>query len=350
MSGFKQYGETRRDDFTNRHPIDSQLKVFKYPFSTATTSPKIPDGKTATSCGLKLQSRAEIVQTGPVGHILMFPGVGNGLVFHQLTPLDANAIDRNLPYKNHGVAVYQRNQLGGIFGDGARTLHREREWRIVSQQIKLTSTNGADDYDGWWECVRIPCIKRDFSLVTTHVITSLIPNVEDIREAIIGSAESQDQRLTTGMFPLESPLINNNSYCTGKIKDLHRYNFQLLPSLNDSDFMTVGSEKAPKQLITNMIDNSFDCWYMRLHGTPAVGRTDANGPILDANGVQVMNIERATTIMAHLVSNQEVIYDEASYNTRFHTECYDAFGKLDSVKKSMHQYTKAAKPMFDGGV
>lgn len=353
MSGFIQSGMGKT--VNNRHPIEAQLKVFKYPMNSDTNAPKIPDGKAMLSAGLKLQQTTELMQVDELGHLLMFPGISNGLVFKGMQHTSATAPTGNMMYNGHGVIVNVVPQGGANLPTETDAVSDERAWRVVSQQVKFTCINGADDYDGWWECVRIPTLTRTHRLATVERTKfNDVPNNVEVNSIAPGIDPAAPNQVYPAI-PIDSPLVNNVTYCTGKIKDLHRYNFQLLPSLNDNDFVDLGGDTLTKDILDSLIDTSFDSWYMRFHGTKATFVTAEqaaanNGDLKVGDIVRNASTPEPTTIMVHLVSNQELIYDENSYNSRYHTECYDAFSKLDAVKKNMHQYTKAARPMFGGGV
>lgn len=321
-------------------PIGDQLRVYQYPMQTDTNNPKIPDGKAAMSCGIKVMAVSTLRLKNNVGHLLMFPGMNNGLSFYNLDHVDNTMSEGNMGYPKHARVTVRKAPIDettdGLYDPVMN--QGEMRWRLVSQQLKLTSVNGGDDYDGWWECIRMTCIPSEFQRYTTETVTPTSEEGADpntYTNVLIGRDITKDLMKA---FPIDSPLVNNHTYCTGKIKDLHRFNFQLLPSLNNHDFVeldNIGNTKYNRYR-EGLLDKTFDCWYMRLHGTPESGGAVLNG--------------EPTTIMAHLVSNQEIIYREDRLMTRYHSECYDALYRVNLTRKQMHLNTKAAKPMYGGGV
>lgn len=323
-------------------PVGDQLRVYQYPMQTDTNNPKIPDGKALLSVGVKLQRTAELVQTTEVMELFMFPGFNNGMCYMGGRNTDGDVIENNLFYPTHGrvEAVppppLPQNAPAGTPqnppGKGA-TLWNEQQWRLVSQQLKLTSLNSAHDYDGWWECVRFTCVPSDIQ-VWSGPQYAPTGNANPVVMVFVG--KYPDNAVRPNAFPaLNTVLTTNPTYCTGKIKDLHRFNFQLLPNMNNHDFVDLDELGEDADYNDQLIDKTFDCWYMRLHGTP----------LNQANALL-----RPTTIMAHLVSNQELIYRENAERTRYHTECYDATTKLRQARRQLRLNNKAAKPMYGGGV
>jgi len=102
---------------------------------------------------------------------------------------------------------------------------------------------------------------------------------------------------------VERQLVENPTYVTGKLRDIHRHVFQLAPQGSDHDFRELPSAFLSGNPVGNtnpLLDDNFDAIYIRIHG-----RTGSESP---------------TRIMTHIVSNQEVIYDEAATLCRYHSE------------------------------
>jgi len=274
-----------------------QLAVYRNAFSTATTNPKIPDGKAYHSAGIRLQAVKEFVNdSAETMDFLLFPGLNNGVVSTSTT--NDNGL---MPYPNHaGFAL-----VGGEYeqADGYVNM-----WRVVSQAIKFTLINNSDENDGWWEACRV----------------QLGPGAAFDWQAFGGTTESPlgviGNGATAGNLPgvdVTRQLVENPTYVTGKLRDIHRHVFQLHPQGSDHDFIKL-RRRLPttpgEELNEKLLDDNFDGIYIRIHG-----RTGVESP---------------TRVMAHVVSNQEIVYDEDSSLSRYHSECTHS-PSYDSAKRAI---------------
>jgi len=271
-----------------------QMAVYRNAFSAATTNPKIPDGKAYHSSGVRLQAVKEWVNdTTTTMDFLLFPGLNNGLIMAK-----ANAADgRNMPYPSHAVFT----EVGGNFEANPET--QIDKWRVVSQAMKVTLINNSDENDGWWEAARVQLSKNTpiwlIDGATGPIVTTGVPNDE------LPSVDVNRQ------------LVENPTYVTGKLRDIHRHVFQLCPQGADHDFIELPSEFTSGNTpgATNpLIDDNFDAIYLRIHG-----RTGTESP---------------TRVMTHVVSNQELVYDEAATLCRYHSETNLSPG-FDNAKRAI---------------
>lgn len=291
------------------------LAVYHNPFSVATTNPKIPDGKVYASTGLRLQAVAEVVNDGTESmDILLFPGLSNGLTVSSSTGGTPAGTPWSIPYKAHGrfsqTTTYPLEQLG------TTPIHK---WRLVSQGLKITLINNSDENDGWFEAIRIQG-NADGGFKPT-----LSANEPAGSGSYIGAGGS-----TTLPAVQDTNLVEHPTYVTGKLRDIHKYLFHLMPQGNDHDFTIISKSQGSDEEFANAcLDNeSFDMVFIRVHG-----RTQA------ANGTP-------TRLMVHVVANQEIVYEEASFMTRYHSESKgnDALFKASKRKKQESSInTRAAK-------
>lgn len=277
----KKYGRRRRytgamRTVGGRSAYTGQLAVYRNAFSTATTNPKIPDGKAFHSSGVRLQAVKEFVNDSTVPmDFLLFPGLNNGIIM-----AGANTANgRYMPYNSHGVFT----GAGPQFTQEPTTAIDK--WRVVSQALKITLLNNSDENDGWWEAARVQLsrtadIKLDptalGNLVGTGAAATELPGVDVARQ-----------------------MVENPTYVTGKLRDIHRHMFQLAPQGADHDFEELGGV-IDNTNTQGPLDNNFDAIHIRIHG-----RTGTESP---------------TRLMLHVVSNQEIVYDEAATLTRYHSE------------------------------
>lgn len=209
---------------------------------------------------------------------LLFPGLNNGLIMAKANTTNG----RYMAYPSHGV---YGGSAPGPFTQNAETAIDK--WRLVSQALKITLINNSDENDGWWEASRVQ-LSNSTPLVIDSVATG----------NIIGTTTSAT---TLPGVDVERQMVENPTYVTGKLRDIHRHIFQLMPQGADHDFNELGEQQDGSQASArDLWDKNFDAIYIRIHG-----RTGTESP---------------TRIMTHVVSNQEVVYDEAATLCRYHSE------------------------------
>lgn len=363
-----------------------QLTVYRDPFSTRTTNPKIPDGKTRLSTGIKLQAVKEIVNNGTgTMDFMIYGGIGNGIVAINTARPD-NGLNTNQdlnvqpdgtpgdstysiynPYKKH-VAFYVDKASNPstedfpvdqslVQGNDSQASY----WRLVSQAVKLSLVNNSDENDGWFEAIRVHrAFDKDEWFISQSPEANGIAQPGDGNQVLV-IPDLKD--LTT------KQLVENPTYCTGKLRDIHKYKFQLKAVSTDHDFIRLrrsyriggqignfrdtpkiqnngiwpldlgvtGTGYHPQTQFLNFmehtVDQSFDMIYIRVHG-----RVNA------VNDSQYT--AQPTRLLAHTVSNQELIFDDDAIQARFHTET-DQVPNIDYHKKITAERGshKAAEPM-----
>lgn len=295
-----------------------QLLMYHNPFSTATKQPKIPDGKVGESLGFQTQNVRELVADEGTGimTILLFPGMSAGAIaINENTAVGtflspANQINV-MGYTGSNSIDYSAVQGGGAGNVVLNDLYAN--WRIVSQGLRLSLLNPAETDDGWWEAARLHvgadpadymCMGKDLVLDNTAGV--IIPHL--LAQSVASGAV---------------PLVNENSYTTGTLRELKNHLFSLHPIRDDHDFVQprttmsldaadsgavdpvdqtvrfVSGKDNAQELVDSMIDKSFDMIVIKIHG-----RTDATN---------------RTRLHANLVSNQEIIFAASEREARFHT-------------------------------
>jgi len=279
-----------------------QLAVYRNAFSTATTNPKIPDGKSYHSSGVRLQAVKEFINdTDTTMDFLLFPGINNGIIMAKANQTNG----RYMPYPSHFTTTPGG---GGGFIQNADTAIDK--WRVVSQALKITLINNSDENDGWWEACRVQLPSDN----------SVFQIVDGATANVVGTAFDADQ--LPGV-DVERQMVENPTYVTGKLRDIHRHIFQLAPQGSDHDFNELNTLLSTTDSGGSIIDKNFDAIYIRIHG-----RTGTESP---------------TRVMLHVVSNQELVYDEAATLCRYHSESVFA-PSFPAAKRSIIQASpKAAK-------
>lgn len=281
--GFLPTGRVGRSHFS------SCCAVYNNPFSTATTNPKIPDGKAYSSCGIRLQSVTEFTNDSTEAmDILLFPGLSNGVVLQNNTALGM----AHMPYKDHGRwDEFNTSQVNA-------PIHK---WRVVSQALKISLINNSDENDGWFEAIRVQgSMDSGFAGVLD---TTTSPN-----SRYIGGVDTTMPAISS------NNLVEHPTYVTGKLRDIHRYMFHLMPQGNDHEFNILPrTSYGIEDMTAASLDNeAFDMVFIRVHG-----RTGS----------------APTRLMLHCVCNQEVVYDEGSAMTRYHSEARGNSVAFEGVKK-----------------
>jgi len=292
-----------------------RMDVMRNPFSLATTNPKIPDNRTTYSAGQRLQVSGQVIQGNlPEMYIFVYPGVCAGLQFHSGT---ATSTDIDYP----GMEVFPYNNHVSFLGDNASTnptLHERQveKWRCVSQGLRLSLVNNTEENDGWFEYIRIPVdvSPTDWAFVKRPAN----PLIGTDREFIPILSQ-------TGLKAAGNNMVDHVTYQSGKLRDIHKFAFVLHSAGEDHEFRNIGigypdvldaaaddlkaggtpfgikSTSSSNLLIRDALDTSYGCILIKIHGNK--GDATSSG----------------TKLMYHMVSNQELIYDQASNLSRFHT-------------------------------
>jgi len=305
--GRRSLPKYRKTTVSRTHGSKS-LAVYFNPWSTSTTNPKIPDGKSYHSSGIRLQAVKEVTQDAGATQIamLLFPGLSNGFLATGTVKSFADGFCESAQYSNHGGLGATNQQ------DIATEIAR---WRLVSQGMKVTLTNNSDENDGWWEAIRVN--------VNTTEFLSNPTNAEgwQMRDDGAGSFHVGAQNLFLPSVSLDN-LVEHPTYVSGKLRDIHRHNFQLMPQGQDHDFTQLPRDLA-NDLYSRLVDsNNYDAILVIIHGR---GGTTP------------------TRCMAHVVSNQELVYQESSAMKRYHSESDVVPNFQQSKRRMMLGPHKAAK-------
>jgi len=296
------------------------LQVYRYPFSTATSNPKIPDGKLTQSFGLKTQSIVKFgggttnIAADANGQFLMllFPGFGTAL--YEAHPNAAGQIQAT-PYYT-AVTGLGRGEWNNHIVTNNSTVGA---YRVVSEALKLRCVSSDDHNDGYWSAIRIPVNARS----------------KDFTPRVLADPANCDFRchvrtlLLAGLID-ETNWLTNPTYQTGKIKNLGQFEFRLQPQKDEHDMVNIpttteftinqwdlgaedltdGIDLAP--VYDYVVDDQFDMIAIKIQG------------------------KAETEVLAHYVQNVEFTppTTNTAYNI-FQTETVDA-GKM--LKKKQQEF------------
>lgn len=319
-------------------PVRAKLPItVANPFSTRVLNPKINDGMTPYSCGLKCQFAAPFTCFGLGSPMIMllYPSITCGLAVYRSN----GAASENLGiYPNH---VNFRQTPNGSEQDVGTAVEK---WRLVSQAMRLSLINNCEANDGYFEAIRIDNgwdAKNGFEMggfidaqgITPNgALKHAIPTQSKDELAATQTAPPMSAIDNTGMQPVKLPghdtaqnYLMHNTYTTGKLKDLHKYVFQLRPTERTHEFtrLTYDIGNSSEELI----DTNFDMIVIKIYGRSYPGNVPVD-PVL-------------TKIHAHVVSNQELVFDEASNLARFMTNTKYVDSEVEAMKRANTQQVKA---------
>ena len=275
-----------------------ELNVFKYPFSTATLAAKIPDGAATLSSAQRFQTSDALVCPKGANYIILTPslvapvwyftgigagggpGTGGGIEHGLGTALESvtETAEVGLLYNpnTNGATVspiapdtWKELRFAQQLSDGEIPVELSK-WRLISSGIKLSLINNSDSNDGYFEAIRFTSGLTQGGNVDQSILRAELANI------------------------VTSSMIDQPSYVAGKLRDIHKYQFQLKPDGINHDFQ---DNKA-------YLDNGFDMVLIRIQGRDDQAGGDTS----------------KTQLLAHAVSNQEMVYSITSKWSRFHTE------------------------------
>lgn len=248
------------------------------PFSHRFNPPKIHDGKASMSSAIKLRMTGQTTlptTTGASVTLCLGPGLSSNFYPHDGLPV--------LPYT---APVYQAHISTQALRDTIKHI------RLVGAAAKFSLLNNADQNEGYWEAVRVPFSWSDLSCRPGAVNTDPQTGALNFSGAIASAGLDFSQHST---------------YQTGKLKDLHKFQFKLNSTTNEHPFTdlsiigdgTTDSGPTQQEINQGFIDESFDIVLIRVFG-----RNEAALP---------------SVIRYEIVSNQEIVWKENSQVARLMT-------------------------------
>lgn len=251
--------------------LQTYTKSLLDPFDKGISQPKLLDGKVSRSSGIRLRATGEITCNGSGStYIALIPGASNVLCWRvnndpaipEVTPA---------PFQGHLDTIPDRANV--------------KATRTVGTALRLSLVNSADQNEGYWEAARIPTSALDFSFTQTAPGDPLaIPPVPpEFNTAVY---------MTLGNLDLS----NYQTYLTGKLRDIHRYQFKLNAIDNDINFSRMLTEPPE---VDQFISEQWDTIIIKIHGRVEVGAP--------------------SMVMYDCISCQEVIYKENTALARLMT-------------------------------
>lgn len=243
---------------TETASMQAYTKSLLDPFDKTISQPKLLDGKVARSSGIRLRATGEITCAGAgTTYIALIPGASN-------------------------VICWQTDEVVGevtpqVFNghlDTSQDRANVKQTRTVGAALRLSLVNSADQNEGYWEAARVPTNNSDFVFNPVGSTGLSLP---------LGGSGNVD-------------LSNYATYQTGKLRDIHRYQFKLNAIDNDIKFSKILAEPP---LAETFISEQWDTIIIKIHG-----RVEAGAP---------------SQLMYDCISAQEVIYKENTALARLMT-------------------------------
>lgn len=177
--------------------LSSELAIYANsivdPFDNTITQPKLLDGDISRSSGIRLRKTGQFScrTGGNYTYVAVVPGLSNSICYYHNASATPGVLEDKAPspHTGHAESVAMQDNI--------------LKWRLVSAGLRLSLMNSAEENDGMWEAVRIPLGNMTSAVPTGRIALAL--------------AEFES---------LCSDMANNPTYQTGKLRDIHRYQFK----------------------------------------------------------------------------------------------------------------------------
>lgn len=309
--------------------LQSHLAVMRNAFSTATTAPKVPDGKCSHSVGQR--NAFSFTKASKEGRITIClePSIAVPLLVSGDTVVSNANLGTSI--NNAQLCLKTPQVVLGVFS-GTKDKQSLDRYRIVSQGMRVTPINNSESNNGWFEAVRVAStfdrkhlVAYEPAGVVTTVTTSTAPTQGDS-----GMEIDEDTPADYGGFGLshtaegnminEKNWANHPSYVTGRLRDLGKHYFGL-QCIGERDMSLFTDDQTSGSML---FDQNYDVIYLRIYSTPA---TDTS--------VQ-------TAVHIHAVQNLEGTYDSQSSMSRFQSTCMSSPGAVINTTRSINRDPKAS--------
>lgn len=347
------------------------------PFAV-TGGSRIPDGGAMASLPLTHRVVQEInmpaVQENEpgdgIGHIVIYPGLQAGLYWTQDPTGGANEVDHHFKYNSDISWTGQITDVGKLVNDSYGSLKltgNVSRWRCVSQALRLTLLNTDDQNDGWFEACRMSYKPKldDWKIRANkwrRVTDSFGVNLE-----MLEGDGVKDQNV----FVIDDKLVDDwesrnlaeaNSYIAGSLKDIEKYQFNLMPFSKNNEFINNDSfyevQGALKQKTdmpgidtpTGPGDPGFEPTTTDVDFvTGSTGGKQMYEAAIDHNHdfvfIKIHPGANGTKLLAELATNQEVVYDVDSELNKHMTPTDNmkaTFEKAQALKHAVNQSAAVA--------
>lgn len=338
-----------------RSPMEAeamrQLAVYSNPFSRATSDPKIPDGGTTLSVGVRDQQVLQLTNAPnqDVMHLILFPGLDSGLYTFRCAEADTTRVGASthtragllVPWQNSGRSATAAAATSTTWVDNSDVA----AWRSVSTGLRLKLLNPVEEDDGWWESYRfkMPMTANQYSFVDAD-------NGDTTDDLCLGP----NANMVTN-YLMDDIMVNNPTYQSGLLRDLDKMQFSTRPIGKDiefkhpakdliatgftwawnaslSEFVLAGGQGHATDFVRERIDSHHDCVYIRLHCRPNAGSTTGS------------------RFLTHVIGNKEFIYEPDQREAQFHTDAHNAGAAFQRVHENTQNRQAPAEAVLSNSM
>lgn len=256
------------------------------PFSTATTTPKVGDGKIGYSVGSREGIAVQV--SDPNGEIcfILSPGLNSSL----------QAITNNKQGETPDIEYFDNTLDQQLSNTGKKLPSNPDRYRLVSAGVRLTCINNSENNNGWFEAIRVPMsYSTDAPTAKDDTDIDLVGSTFDVITGNVGNMVVNPD--CESKLRISRSWAIHPSYVTGKLRNLEKHLFYLQPTGDRDVVLNLDA--------TTQFDKSFDVVMIRIH---AAASTDATQQL---------------TVMAHCVSNWELNFDANNPRSRYHSPSYN---------------------------
>lgn len=254
--------------------MDSYLEALDNPFTKEPI--KLHDGLVGESSAVKIKTSGTFVSQFTNPHAFIIPCMSNSVVFYQSNGYPPDGISALTVPQDH-------------VNTGNTALNNTLYHRLVSTGVRFKLVNeGIKNDDGIWEAVRIPVTGTsglDFAIES-------------------GQWRPNGTRL---MDYMTKNIGSSVTYQSGMLRDLHKYVFKL------------NHENNQRPMDINVIKQGFDMIYLRF----SFKKNDYAGSLGEQSRLYWWS-----------VSNQEIVYNEGTALSKYHTPCYSLANINDLIQKT----------------
>lgn len=290
--------------------LQDHLAVMRNPFSTATTTPKVCDGKVGHSVGVREANAFTVSSLKGTLHYILYPGLGSGLtVIDNIGGTATSTPPRDDKVAYNGLELTSA-ALASTDTTGLKKNEAPDRWRIVSQGLRLTPINNSENNNGWFEAIRVPFAYDEKSLLNRPLNNTATPPVA-VQAAVCINPTFEGQILTSNQW------AKHPSYVTGRLRNLEKHMFYLQPN-QDREFVN------NIDTLNTQMDSNYDIICIRIFASPAA--TDG----------QTLNV------MHHMVQNFEFLFDAKNERSRYHSPSINYQAAVTKNDKFLNRDPKAS--------
>lgn len=262
--------------------LQTYTKSLLDPFDKGMSQPKLLDGKVSRSSGIRLRATGEITCNGTGStYIALIPGASNVICWRVDDDPTIPEVTPN-PFQGHLDSVPDRENVKSV--------------RTVGTALRLSLVNSADQNEGYWEAARIPTSALDFKF--TEVTPATPGDPDPAGDGTLPAIPPTDAVTNSATYMTMGSLDLSNyaTYLTGKLRDIHRYQFKLNAIDNDISFSRILTEPPE---VDQFVSEQWDTILIKVHGRVEVGAP--------------------SMLMYDCISCQEVVYKENTALARLMT-------------------------------